>query len=433
MAHIEESLVDDVLRTVQHALGPREFAVFEACFTNTLATTMETLDDGTVYLVTGDIPAMWLRDSAAQVSPYLHFARQDPTVADTIARLVERQLRYILLDPYANAFNREPNGHGHQTDLTDLNPWVWERKYEIDSLCYPVLLAHDLWKVTGDDSHLRGTFPEAVRVILEVLRTEQHHEAQSPYRFQRMDGASTDTLAREGRGGLVAPVGLTWSGFRPSDDACELGYNIPANAFACVALRAIVEIATAVLGDGELATGARELEAELRAAIEQHGTIDDGAAYAYEVDGAGATLFMDDANVPSLLAMPYFGWCEPDDPRYLETRARVLSSRNPYFFEGSAASGVGSPHTPERHVWPIALAIQGLTTTDRDEQRRILALLARTDAGTDLMHESFHVDDPATFTRPWFSWANAMYCELALELAGLRSYRRTPVLARVDP
>lgn len=424
MAQIAEELVDEIFEIVESTVPANVATVFRSCFSNTLESTLEYLSDGTVYMVTGDIPAMWLRDSTAQLGPYLHFAARDEAIADMIAAVLERQLQFILIDPYANAFNREPNGHGHD-DHPPASPWVWERKYEIDSLCYPVQLAHDLWKITGRTAHLNDTFREAAATIVRVLRTEQHHEDESAYRFQRLDGPITDTLARDGRGGLVRPNGLTWSGFRPSDDACELGYNIPANAFATVELAHIAEIARGVLDDPELAAEASALSDEIGAALAQHGTavIGDAAIYAYEVDGLGSALLMDDANAPSLLSMPLFGWCATNDPLYLATRQFVLSPGNPYFYSGREAAGVGSPHTPRGHVWPIALAVQGLTAVERTEQLAILDLLSTTHAGTGLMHESFHVDAQGTYTREWFSWANSMFCELVLEVCGLRRQR----------
>jgi len=432
---VEESLATTV-RTVRERLGDRVATVFEACMRNTLDTTLTELEDGTAFMVTGDIPAMWLRDSAAQLTPYLQLAGQVPALSDTIVRVLRRQLACIEIDPYANAFNREPDGSGHATDETELSPWVWERKYEVDSLCYPLVLAYDLWAVTARTDHLDGTFVRAARAALEVWRVEQDHERRSPYRFQRFDGAPSDTLAREGRGALTEPVGLTWSGFRPSDDAVELGFNIPGNAFAVVACRAVARIADEVLGDRELARDARALGEEIDAAIREHGVVDsgvDGRVLAYEVDGSGSFLLMDDANAPSLLSLPWIGWCAPDDPLYLATRGLVLSPRNPCYAVGEHAAGIGSPHTPPGWVWHIALAIQGLTSTDDGERAEVLRMLVTTDAGTDLMHESFDPDDPSRYTRAWFSWANAMFCELALDMAGLRRYRRTVGLPEVHP
>ncbi len=416
---------------VRGQLGPRVGSVFEACLRNTLDTTISTMDDGTAFMVTGDIPAMWLRDSAAQLTPYLQLADRLPELADTIAAVVRRQLAFIAIDPYANAFNRAPDGAGHSTDVTDLSPWVWERKYEVDSLCYPLVLAYDLWAATGRTDHLDEQFAGAARSALRLWRVEQDHDARSPYRFQRLEGPSSDTLQRAGLGASTTPVGLTWSGFRPSDDATELGFNIPGNAFAVVACRAVAQVAEEVLGDPALAADARALAAELDDAIRRHAVIEVegfGRVLAYEVDGAGAHLLMDDANAPSLLSLPWLGWCDDDDPLYQSTRRFLLSERNPYFSRGARGAGIGSPHTPSGWVWPIALAVQGLTSRDPVERAELLETLVSTEAGTELMHESFDPDDPSRFTRPWFSWANAMFCELVLDLAGLRRYRRRLVV-----
>ena len=120
---------------------------------------------------------------------------------------------------------------------------------------------------------------------------------------------------------------------------------------------------------------------------------------------------MDDPNVPSLLALPYLGICEPADEIYLNTRRFILSESNPWYFKGSAAQGVGSPHTPDNYIWPIGLIIQGMTAEDPEERMPLLHTLVATDAGTFSMHESFDVDDPARFTRPWFAWADSLFAE----------------------
>jgi meiotically up-regulated gene 157 (Mug157) protein len=214
---------------------------------------------------------------------------------------------------------------------------------------------------------------------------------------------------------------MTWSGFRPSDDACSYGYLIPANMFAVVVLGYLAEIARDVWGDTEMETEARRLAGEIDAGIQAHGIVEHpsyGAIYAYEADGLGHHALMDDANVPSLLSIPYLGYRGADDPLYQNTRRFILSRGNPYFFEGSAAAGIGSPHTPHRYIWPLALAMQGLTATDPAERERMLDLLERTDAGTQYMHESFFADNPGRFTRSWFAWANALFSELVLAYCG---------------
>lgn len=424
-----ENLVADVGAAVRERTDPAVADRFAGCFGDTLRRTVEWQPDGTAFVVTGDIPAMWLRDSTAQLAPYLHVADRYPELADLLVAVNRRQLDQVALDPYANAFNAGPSGAGHAADRTDGSPWVWERKYEVDSLCAPLHLAADIRRVTGRTDHLDDRYRTAARRVLEVWRTEQDHEARSAYRFERDDCPASDTLVRDGRGSLTVPTGMTWSAFRPSDDACRFGYLVPANAFASVALADLAAIADEVLDDPDLAAEARALRDDIERGIAEHGVVPAdgfGEVLAYEVDGLGGALLMDDANVPSLLSLPYVGWCAPDDPLYLATRRFVLSEANPTYLVGTAARGLGSPHTPPDHIWPIGLALEGLTTPDRVEKLRLLGSIMATDAGTGSTHESFHKDDPTRFTREWFSWADAMFCELVLDVAGLRTATREP-------
>ena len=397
---------------------------------NTAETTVNVEGDGTTFVITGDIPAMWLRDSAAQLTPLLRLvvggvgSEEDRAgLVQLLSGLLRRHWRCIAIDPYANAFNRGPDSSHWDADDTDReNPWAWERKFELDSLSYGPDLAWRLWTATGDTSWADEEFLPAVRALLTTVETEQHHEERSPYYFRRAGVPAQDTLARDGRGSETAPNGLVWAGFRPSDDACELGYNIPGNHFLALALERLAVLLEEVVPAPEEAAKARRIAGEIRAALEEHGTIEDADGqkiWAYEIDGLGGTRFMDDANVPSLLSLPYLGCVAADDPLYLATRAAVLSDQNPYYYAGTHLEGVGSPHTPPDHVWPIAKAIEGLTTADRAEKLRLLAQMIRTDGGTGMMHEGVHVEDPTVFTREWFSWSNSMFCELALDLAGV--------------
>ena len=401
----------------------RLLAQFERSFLNTLETTVKIMDDGTVHVITGDILAMWLRDSTAQIRPFLFPAKENGEIRQMIAGLVKRQFACICLDPYANAFNEGPTGACWEKDDPDQSPWVWERKFEVDSLCYPIQLAWLLWKNTGCTDQFDGNFRTGARKILNVFRTEQNHESHSAYRFMREGSFYTDTLSRDGKGALVKPeIGMVWSGFRPSDDACTYGYLIPSNMFAVVVLGYLKEIAEKVLCDEGLAKEAGSLKEQIHAAIEEHGrtkTEAFGTVYAYEADGYGMFNLMDDANVPSLLSMSYLGY--PADEDTMEhTRNMILSEANPYYYKGTQAAGIGSPHTPHGYIWHIALAMQGLTESSREEKRRILQLLADTTGGTGMMHEGFCADDPGKYTREWFSWAHAMYSELFLEYIGYR-------------
>ena len=392
--------------------------VFENCIDDTLENTVKRMEDGSVYVITGDIPAMWLRDSTCQLMPYVRFAAQEPGIMDILLGVLETQARCILLDPYANAFTVPGTSSIWMSDRTVMKPGLWERKYEIDSLCHPVDLAWTLWKKTGTTRQFTADWKRAAEVILETFETETDHENKSDYRFERDDCVFTDTLSRDGKGALVKPgIGLIFSGFRPSDDACVYGYLIPANMFAAVALERIGEIAEAVYGDGALADRARAFSASLRRAIAEYAILPrtEKPFYAYEVDGFGQYLVMDDANIPSLLALPLLGWCEADDALYLNTREVILSERNPYYYEGKYLKGIGSPHIPVRYVWHIALAVQGLTAASREEKLDCIRQMVNSDGGTGMMHEGVFVDDPARYTRPWFSWANAMFCELVMD------------------
>lgn len=396
---------------------------FNAAFANTLTTTVRRHDDGTTFLLTGDIPAMWLRDSTAQVRPYLVVAKKDEDLADMISGLVKKQFFYINIDPYANAFNEEANGAGHQSDHTLMNDWIWERKYEIDSLAYPVQLAYLLYKNTGRTDQFNEDFVNGVKKILDVFTLEQDHR-KSPYNFTRETWRKEDTLENFGRGIEVAPTGMTWSGFRPSDDACAGGgYLVPSNMFAVVVLGYIEEIFTEILDNREIATKATILKSDINYGIKTYGVTKNAAGetvYAYEVDGLGNASLMDDSNVPNLIAAPYLGFGSNKDEMYQTTRKTLLSKENPYFYEGKYAKGIGSSHTPENYVWPIALAMEGMTTDNKAEKKRILDILVATDAGTNMMHEGFDVDNPNNFTREWFSWANMMFCELVMDYFDIR-------------
>lgn len=428
VAQAPDGVVDESVRValraaadaVRRTSGQRTGDLVEAALLRTLTDTITIDPDGSAFVITGDIPAMWMRDSTTQVLPYLRFASACPVIADVLAAVVRRQFACLEHDPYANAFNRSATGaHYDDRDLCD-DPLVWEQKYEVDSLAYPVQLAHRLWRSTGRTGHLTDTVHRVCRTIVDQLRLETDHE-RSPYRFVRDTPVPTETLARDGRGTPVAVTGMTWCGFRPSDDACTYGYNVPENLHAASALGSLAELAEEVWGDDALAADARGLRDGILRGVAEHGVVPhpqdpETRVYAYEVDGLGGVVLMDDANTPSLLSLPLDA---PDvvDPAVLRaTRSFVLGPGNPYWYSGSAASGIGSPHTEPRRVWPIALAVEGLTGSP-ERRVELLDVLVRTDAGSGRMHESFDVDDPSAFSRPWFSWADAVFCELALTVA----------------
>lgn len=398
------------------AHNPKLQKLFRNCFPNTLETTTKLLDDGTTFVFTGDIPAMWLRDSTEQVRHYIPFAKQDKDLQRIISGLIARQMFYINIDPYTNAFNETASDkHYRDTDDCDLNPWMWERKYEIDSLCFPVQLLYAYWKETGITDIFTHSVYQALTSIVNVLITEQHHDQKSLYHFTRQTKQHTETLQNNGRGLPSNYTGMTWSAFRPSDDANLYGYNIPGNMFAVVILGHIIEMALDIYNDTRLAARAEKLRKEIDFGIQTYGIVDHpkyGKIYAYETDGYGNYCLMDDAGTPGLITIPYIGYTGIDDPIYQNTRKFALSFDNPYYFEGKYAKGIGSPHTPGGYVWHMALSVQALTSNNVDEIKELIQTLINTDADTGYMHEGFHPDDPSNFSRPWFAWSNSLFASL---------------------
>lgn len=397
--------------------------MFENCFPNTLDTTVHyslTKDgDDDTFVYTGDIHAMWLRDSGAQVWPYVQFAKNDEKIRRMIRGTILRQLKCICLDPYANAFNMNPTGSEWESDYTDMKPFLHERKYEIDSLCYPIRLAYYYWQVTGDDSIFDDLWREAITKILKTFREQQRKENRGPYRFMRTTNRQYDTVCNDGYGNPVKPVGLIASVFRPSDDATVFLYLVPSNFFAVSSLRKIAEILTKVNNDAEGASEYAKLADEVETALKKYAIYNHpkyGKIYAFEVDGFGNQLLTDDANVPSLLAMAYLGDVDMNDPVYQNTRRFVWSDDNPYFFRGKIGEGIGGPHIGYDMVWPMSIMMRAFTSQDDNEIVQCLQMLVNTDNGTGFMHESFNKDDASKYTRSWFAWQNTLFGELILKL-----------------
>lgn len=395
--------------------GPPELReMYANCCASTLETAVRDCGDGTFFVLTGDIPAMWLRDSAAQVSHYIPLA-SDPEIGRIIEGVIKRQFKYIAIDPYANAFNQEPNGEGHVDDLPKIDRWVFERKYEVDSLCYPLRLLYLYWKQTGNDALIKESLEKTVRIIIDQWRVEQRHAERSPYYFIRIDdGCTADDFPNGGKGAPAAYTGMTWSAFRPSDDGCAYGYLTASEMFAVVVLGYASEMLRAVCGNDALAAECEALRAEIDAGIKKYCIVDNdkyGSIYACETDGMGNYSMIDDANVPSLLSIPYIGYADANDEIYRNTRRFLLSKDNPYYYVGKYAKGIGSPHTPHNYVWHMSLIMQGLTSTDPREKRDLLDTIVATDAGKRHLHEGFNVDNPNEYTREWFTWPEALFAE----------------------
>lgn len=393
--------------------------LFNNCFPNTLDTTVFfSTRNGRpdTYVITGDIDAMWLRDSSAQVWPYLAFVKDDKPLQQLIAGVINRQTACILKDPYANAFYGDDAKRGEwKSDRTDMKPGVHERKWEIDSLCYPIRLAYQYWKLTGDARPFDADWKEAVRTTLKTFKEQQRKESDGPYHFQRNTTNATDTQPMGGFGYPVKPVGLICSAFRPSDDATVYPFLIPSNFFAVVSLRQAAIMVNALQKEASLSNELTALATEVETALQKHAVVKHstyGNVYAYEVNGFGSYSLMDDANVPSLLSLPYLNAVKNSDPVYATTRKLLLSADNPFYYAGKAGAGIGGPHVGKNMIWPIALTVQALTSAGDAEVKQCIATLKRTHAGTGFMHEAFHKDDAAKFTRKWFAWANTLFGEL---------------------
>lgn len=407
-------------------VNPKIAWMFENCYPNTLDTTVHFDEGGNTgrgdtFIYTGDIPAMWLRDSGAQVWPYVRYAAVDPNMRKMIAGTIIRQFKLICMDPYANAFNDGPTGEGHTDDKTGERPNknVFERKWEIDSHCYPIRLAYAYWKTTGDTSVFDEEWLDAIELTLKVFKEQQRKKGHGDYFFLRETDRQFDTKCCVGKGNPVKPCGLIASSFRPSDDATTFEFLVPANFFAVKSLRQAAEILEAVNHQGRLARECTSLADEVEKALKKHAVVKHpkyGKIYAYEVDGFGNALMMDDANIPSLLSLPYLEAVDIKDPVYKKTRKFILSEYNPYFHKGKVAEGVGSPHIDHDMIWPMSIMMRAFTAQSDKEIKKCVEMLMNTDANTGFMHESFHKDNADDFTREWFAWQNSLFGELIVYL-----------------
>lgn len=396
--------------------------MFENCYPNTLDRTVNfTMKNGkpNTFVITGDIHAMWLRDCSAQVWPYMPYMKEDPMLQQLIAGVINRQTESILIDPYANAFNFAKEGGEWMSDYTKMRPELHECKWEIDGLCYVIRLGYHYWKLTGDISCFDNQWQDAMKLIVKTFKEQQRKTDKGPYKFTRKTAKASDTQFGDGYGNPVRPTGMICSMFRPSDDATTYAYLVPSNAFAVVSLRQLAEMERSIKKDEAFAAECSSLADEVDAAIKKYAIVKHpkyGKIYAFEVDGYGNYLMMDDANVPSLLSLPYLGYCSANDKIYKNTRKFVWSLDNPYFYKGSAAEGIGGPHVGEDMIWPMAIIMKALTSNDANEIAACLKMLKYTHGDTGFMHETFNKNDPKKFSRSWFAWANTLFGELLIKI-----------------
>ncbi|WP_242093128.1 glycoside hydrolase family 125 protein [Aestuariivivens sediminicola] len=417
--------VEEIIIKVKQGIRNPELSwLFENCFPNTLDTTVDfEIKDGKpdAFIITGDIDAMWLRDSTAQIWPYLPLVNSDKKLKDLFRGLINRQTQCILLDPYANAFFKDLTRISEwKDDKPRQKPGVHERKWEIDSLCYAIRLAHGYYKETGDQSVFDSQWDKAMRLAVETLRTEQRKNGSTPYYFERVSSNSTVTASFYGKGRPVKPVGLIASSFRPSDDGTLFPFLIPSNLFAVEALAQLSEIYKVVFRDTAFSDTCASFSEEVLEAVNTYAItehLDYGNIYAYEVDGFGNKVFIDDPNIPSLIAMKYLiDEAYYDKAVYNNTRRYLLSHDNPYYFKGKAGEGQGGPHAGMDTIWPMGIILRAMTSTDDKEIVWCIRQLMNTHNGSGFMHETFHKDDASKYSRDWFAWANTLFGELILKL-----------------
>jgi meiotically up-regulated gene 157 (Mug157) protein len=428
--------VELLITQVKQAIKDPELAwIFENCYPNTLDTTVDfSVAHGQpdTFIITGDIDAMWLRDSSAQVQGYLPLCPQDPHLAQMIEGLIRRQVKCILLDPYANAFYKDGSKISQwRNDHTDMKPGVHERKWELNSLCYCLRLDYEYWHITGDVSPFDATWKSAMQLVVTTMQDQQRKTGKGPYSFMRDGPRKTDTQINGGFGSPWKPTGMICSAFRNSDDATKYQFNIPDNLFAVVSLRELAEMLDALKDTSTLAATCRSLADEVEQGVSNYGIVDNpryGKMYVYECDGLGHYLLMDDAGIPGLTTIPYLNYKSVQDPVYQNSRRFAQSSANPFFFKGTAASGTGSPHTPGPNIWPMGIIGRGLTSDSDEEIRNCLKWLINSQAGTGFMHESFNKDNPKKFTRSWFAWVNNLFGDFVIQL-----YHEKPQLLSEPP
>ena len=416
--------VEDIIIFIKNKIEDNELSwMFENCYPNTIDTTVDyEIIDGKpdTFIITGDIDAMWLRDSTAQVWPYLPLLKKDKKIKNLIKGLINRQAKCVIRDPYANSFYKDLSKvSAHNKDVPTPIAGVHEQKWEVDSLCYVIRLSYHYYKLTGDNSIFDETWIKSSKLIYDTFLTEQRKDGKSPYRFIRNGTAMVDAPLFSGTGRPFKPNGMICSMFRPSDDATMYPFLIPSNIFASISMQQLSEIYSDEKIDLIFSKKCMSMSIEIDDAIKKYSInehLNFGKIYSYEIDGFGNNLYMDDANVPSLMSLAYLDSKFINDKVYQNTRKFLLSDNNPYFLKGQAAEGQASPHTGKDKIWPMGIILRAMTSNDDQEIIKCLEMLINTHAGTGFMHEAFDKDDPSNYFRSWFAWANTLFGELIIKI-----------------
>ncbi|KAK7713957.1 hypothetical protein SLS57_007244 [Botryosphaeria dothidea] len=441
--------VEQVIDRMEGVIAdPDLYRLFENAYPNTLDTAIKwkgvaanNSEEELTFVITGDINAMWLRDSANQMQSYLPVlnASDSPdSIASLYRGVINLQARYLLTSPYCNSFqppvesNIAPDTNPSASEDTVKpqysNTSVFECKYELDSLAAFLEVSDNYYNATNDlDFFGKFQWISAIQAVVKVakdMKTPTYaadgQVLDSPYTFSRMTDRATETLANDGLGNPVQNgTGLIRSAFRPSDDSTIYQLFIPANMMFAryleTAATIMQQLSNAPAG---LAEEMGALATSVRAAIEEHGVVQsaNGPIYAFEIDGYGSTTIMDDANIPSLLSAPFLGYTDVNNEVYQNTRELVLSAGNPYFMRGPVINSVGGPHVGPGMAWPMASIVRILTTDDETEITTALKEIVSSTDGLGLIHESINSWNQSDWTRQWFSWANGLFGQMILDL-----------------
>ncbi|EMD66243.1 hypothetical protein GGP41_006320 [Bipolaris sorokiniana] len=444
-----QGLEDLITRMKDVIKDPDLYRLFQNAYPNTLDTAIkwkghaaDNAEEELTFVITGDINAMWLRDSSNQMQSYLPLlnASSDAnSIASLYRGVINLQARYLLTSPYCNSF-QAPTESGippatndyantDQVYPTYSNQSVFECKYELDSLAAFLQISADYYQATGDIEFFgKFKWAQAVEAVLNVaddmtLPTYGADGAvlDSPYTFQRSNVLATETFSNYGIGNPVANgTGLVRSGFRPSDDSTIYQLFIPANMMFSSFLAPTAEIMGKLNGTNTKALAQRmsSLSESLRSSIEKHATVDHptfGKIYAFEVDGFGGRTIMDDANIPGLLSAPFYKY-PVNNETYANTRNLILSATNPYYMRGPVINAIGGPHVGLGKAWPMASIVRILTSNDDAEIVNELRQIVSSTDGLGLIHESVNSFNASDWSRQWFSWANGLYGQMLLDL-----------------
>ncbi|KXG52688.1 Six-hairpin glycosidase [Penicillium griseofulvum] len=452
--------VEKVINDMTSRLVDKDLAqLFRNAFPNTLDTTIRWHTNGSTssgtnvkrdgaqwsgvqtFIVTGDINAEWLRDSTNQLTNYQTLAAKDKRLYSLILGAINTQSEFVIQSPYCNAF-QPPALSGIKPEASSqkdtVHPaydesFVFECKYELDSLAHFLQLGTEFHENTGSTEFLTDRWYKALNTVLKVVDAQsqptfnaQGQFIKNQYTFERQTTIGTETLSLAGVGNpLNGETGLIRSAFRPSDDATILGFFIPPNAMMSVQLQKTAKVIKAAGGPADLVADLQERGTKLAKAVRDHGIVQHpkyGDVYAFEVDGYGSRILMDDANIPSLLSLPYLGFVDKSDTVYQNTRKMITDkASNPYYLVGPQFHGIGGPHIGLENAWPMSLLVQAMTSDDDAEIIGNLNLV-RNSSLLGLVHESINVTNIKDYTRPWFSWANSVFAQTVLKIAAERPH-----------